>query len=146
MEPTEKLYIFIHGWGCTALDYLPLIQSVIYASSKVQYIAIDLRGHGESPTSLCPIPTVSAFAGLVNRLCHEVCSAQNDSAPGREVAEELAEKLSGTSSFPASSQNILPVAEIERVVIGRGMGCRIALEAFSPEPENVSGVVLLDGS
>lgn len=134
----------VHGWGCTSLDYLPLLDVLVSANPETMYIAPDLPGHGESPTSICPRPSVSAFAELLNRLCHEVCTAQNDAAQGEESTEELAEKLSGTSSFPASS-DIIP-GSIERIIIGHSMGCRIVLEVFAQEPGHVSGIVLLDGS
>jgi pimeloyl-ACP methyl ester carboxylesterase len=142
----RKLYLFIHGWGCTSLDYLPLLDALAGADSTSLYIAPDLPGHGESPTSLCPRPTVFDFAALLNRLCHEACVAHHERAQGGEVTEEVAEKISGTSSFPASEINLLHVLEIERVIVGHSMGCRIALEIFSQAPEKVSAVVLLDGS
>jgi pimeloyl-ACP methyl ester carboxylesterase len=142
----RKLYIFIHGWGCTSLDYLPLVDALATTDSTSTYIAPDLPGHGESLTSLCPRPTVFDFAALLNNLCYEVCTAQKAPAQGGEVTEELAEKLSGTSSLPASDLTLPHASEIERVVVGHSMGCRIALEVFSHKPENVSQVILLDGS
>jgi pimeloyl-ACP methyl ester carboxylesterase len=127
-------------------DYLPLLNALARVDSTSLYIAPDLPGHGESPTSLCPRPTVFDFAALLNRLCHEVCVAHHERAQGGEGTEEVVEKISGMSSFPASEINLLHVLEVERVVVGHSMGCRMALEVFSQAPENVSAVVLLDGS
>src|SRR2546423_15336927 len=94
--PVKKLYLLIHGWGCTSLDYLPLLHVLVPANTDTQYIAVDLPGHGYSSPSLCPIPTVSGFAALLNRFCDEVCTAQKDPPHDQMATEDIAEKLSGT--------------------------------------------------
>jgi pimeloyl-ACP methyl ester carboxylesterase len=70
----QTLYIFIHGWSCSAADYVPLINSLSTSPLSINtlFVALDLPGHGHSSRSICPDPTVSAFAGLINDLRHEL--------------------------------------------------------------------------
>jgi pimeloyl-ACP methyl ester carboxylesterase len=70
----NKLCILIHGWACSAQDYVPLI-SALSASTLLTdrlFVAVDLPGHGHTPQSICPNPTVSACARLVNDLRREL--------------------------------------------------------------------------
>ena len=123
-----------------------MLRALITMSTDIQYIAVDLPGHGYSPTSICSVPTVSAFAELLNKLCDEICTVQNDPPPYQALTKDLAEKLSGTSSIPTSDGSLPLTSGIEKVIIGHSMGCRIALEVYSQRPRNTSGIVLLDGS
>jgi pimeloyl-ACP methyl ester carboxylesterase len=70
----NKLCILIHGWACSAQDYVPLI-SALSASTLLTdklFVAVDLPGHCHTPQSICPNPTVSACARLVDDLRHEL--------------------------------------------------------------------------
>src|SRR4051794_31553925 len=70
----SKLCILIHGWACSAQDYVPLISalstSILLADTL--FVAVDLPGHGHTPQSICPNPTVSSCARLINDLRHEL--------------------------------------------------------------------------
>jgi pimeloyl-ACP methyl ester carboxylesterase len=70
----QTLYIFIHGWACSAADYVPLLTSLSASplGTDTLFVAPDLPGHGHSSQSICPDPTVSAFAGLINDFRHEL--------------------------------------------------------------------------
>jgi pimeloyl-ACP methyl ester carboxylesterase len=52
--------------------------SALSASTRMRdtlFVAVDLPGHGHTPQSICPNPTVSAYARLVNDLRHEISPA-----------------------------------------------------------------------
>jgi pimeloyl-ACP methyl ester carboxylesterase len=70
----NKLCILIHGWACSAQDYVPLISALSSSIllTDTLFVAVDLPGHGHTPQSICPNPTVSLCARLVNDLRHEL--------------------------------------------------------------------------
>jgi pimeloyl-ACP methyl ester carboxylesterase len=70
----RRLYIFIHGWACSGSDYIPLLSTLSASGKEALYVAPDLPGHGRSPRSICPNPTVTSFANLINHYRHELCS------------------------------------------------------------------------
>jgi pimeloyl-ACP methyl ester carboxylesterase len=114
----QRLYIFIHGWACCAQDFVPLISTLSTSNlaPNTLFVAPDLPGHGYTPQSICPNPTVPACACLINDL-------------RRELELELS-----------------PTSDIQTTIVGHSMGCRITLEVFSQEPTSITGLVLLDGS
>lgn len=75
---TQRLYICFHGWACAATDYAPLLSALASLESSspqnTLYISLDLPGHGGSPKSIAPHPTVPAFAALANGLRRELSS------------------------------------------------------------------------
>ena len=76
VKAPQKLYLCFHGWACSATDYAPLfsiLASLDPASSRsILYVGVDLPGHGSSPKSICPHPTVPEFAALANDLRREL--------------------------------------------------------------------------
>ena len=68
------LYVFIHGWACSAQDFIPLISALSASTlgTNTLFVAPDLPGHGHTPQSIRPKPTVSACAHLINDLRHEL--------------------------------------------------------------------------
>lgn len=68
----RQAVLFIHGWACQAADYTALIDQISQQDDKLQYIAVDLPGHGASLTSLCNPPSVSGFATLLVELLREL--------------------------------------------------------------------------
>lgn len=115
----RRRYIFIHGWACTSLDFLPLISALSASDPKLEdsYIAPDAPGLGYSPQSLMSDPTVLAIANLINKLRVELSTAADENH-----------------------------GDIDTILVGHSMGCRIALETFAQSPANIKGLVLLDGS
>lgn len=67
---SKKLYLCFHGWACSATDYEPLRSAL--AVEDALFVALDLPGHGGSPKSVCPQPSVSEFAALANNLRREL--------------------------------------------------------------------------
>ena len=110
----QRRYIFVHGWACSAQDFIPLISALSTSTSTKDtlLVAPDLPGHGHTPRSISPDPTVSVYAQLIN---------------------DLRRELSATGG-------------VQTIIIGHSMGCRVALDAFSKQPANITGLVLLDGS
>ena len=70
---TKALYLFVHGWACSGSDFEPLLVSFskIEHQSSSLYVAPDLPSHGQSPQSICPVPSVLAYGQLLNRLIDE---------------------------------------------------------------------------
>lgn len=54
--------ICVHGWGCQASDYAPLLKELSARAPELQAIALDLPGHGKTPTTVCPVATINTFA------------------------------------------------------------------------------------
>ncbi|KAK4507284.1 hypothetical protein PRZ48_001019 [Zasmidium cellare] len=65
--------ILIHGWGCRHSDY-DLVLQRLQAEKVVDYriITLDLPGHGQTPSTLLPKPSMTGFADLVLQLSKEV--------------------------------------------------------------------------
>lgn len=120
-DSPKRLWIFIHGWACTSLDFLPLLSTLtsMHPDSEDLYIAPDAPGHGQSPQYICPDPAVPSIARLIGRL-------------HRELAE------TDIHNFVHSP--------VDTILVGHSMGCRIALEVYAHLPVDVTKIVLLDGS
>jgi pimeloyl-ACP methyl ester carboxylesterase len=73
---TRRLFICFHGWACAATDFAFLLFNLagVDASSSKRdlYVAVDFPGHGSSPKSICPSPSVPGFAALANVLRREL--------------------------------------------------------------------------
>ncbi|PWY96763.1 hypothetical protein BO94DRAFT_619840 [Aspergillus sclerotioniger CBS 115572] len=112
----------IHGWGCQATHYIPLITHLTTHSLTPEtpgdlYIAIDLPGHGQSPKSALPEPEKGGIPKLILRLCAEVLDCfglQHD--------------------------------QTEKVVYAHSMGIFMAFEIYSSLKNVISHVILLDGA
>ena len=132
--PITEFSLMIHGWGCGATHYIPLIEQLLWKSSEAQYehlfLAIDLPGHGESPASALPKPENGGIADLIIALC-----------------EEVLQRLQNAGS-------INPNVQLKTVLYGHSMGTRTAFELCSFLASDkarslnlsVSRVILLDGS
>ena len=73
---SERHIFFIPGLGCDGEDSLPLLEVLAKRNSEINYVAVAMPGHGESPTSLCPIPSFATFAKLVGELHDELGHSQ----------------------------------------------------------------------
>ena len=115
-QTPKRLFLCVHGWACSATDYVPLFSALTLDSKFPQdtlIVALDFPGHGDSPKSTCTQPSVASFAALVNMVRHEL-----------SVEGEL----------------------LDTAIVGHSMGCRMALETFSQLKTNVFALILLDGS
>ncbi|KXL44270.1 MAG: hypothetical protein FE78DRAFT_71877 [Acidomyces sp. 'richmondensis'] len=65
--------VCIPGWGCRADDYQYVLDQISKHSPPLCHaISVDLPGYGQSPTTVCPDPSISAFATAVLSLCIEI--------------------------------------------------------------------------
>ncbi|PYH88022.1 alpha/beta-hydrolase [Aspergillus ellipticus CBS 707.79] len=119
--PITHLALMIHGWGCRATHYEPLIAYLTSQGSSPAegslYLAVDLPGHGQSSGSALPEPERGGVAELVLRLGEEVLRSWG-----------------------------LRFDQVEVLVYGHSMGTRTALEICARLTGAVSHLVLLDGS
>jgi pimeloyl-ACP methyl ester carboxylesterase len=97
--------VFVHGFTCAHDDWDAQVAAI---SPTHQTVAVDLRGHGQSPGT--------AADATIERY-------------GADVAELM------------SALALEPV-----VLVGHSMGCRIVVEAASLAPQQVVGIILVDGS
>ncbi|PWY85079.1 alpha/beta-hydrolase [Aspergillus heteromorphus CBS 117.55] len=119
--PITQLALMIHGWGCQAIHYAPLITYLTAQDASFDqgslYVAVDLPGHGQSPGSALPEPDKGGVVELVLRLGDEVLG------------------LLG-----------LRYDQVQVMVYGHSMGTRTALEVCAILTDRISRLVLLDGS
>lgn len=65
--------VLVHGWGCRHSDYDGVRRDLENDKDRnYRVIAVDLPGHGETPTQVLPTPSMTGFAELVRRLCREL--------------------------------------------------------------------------
>lgn len=69
---SESGLVCVHGWGCQASDYDTTLEQVSRRAPDLRAIAIDLPGHGKTPTEVCPIATISTFAQMTLALMDEL--------------------------------------------------------------------------
>ena len=114
----KELYLFVHGWACSASDFESLLVSLSKATVERQpgslYVAPDLPSHGKSPQSICPVPSVLAYGQLLNNLIDEFVHDQDH--------------------------------DVRVILVGHSMGCRIVYEMFQQRQTNVVAIILTDGS
>lgn len=60
-EGSGKTVVLIHGWGCSAALYKYQIEAL---KDKYHVIAVDLRGHGDSPTP--------GYGFRISRMAHDI--------------------------------------------------------------------------
>jgi pimeloyl-ACP methyl ester carboxylesterase len=97
--------VFVHGFTCAHDDWDAQVATI---SPTHQTVAVDLRGHGQSPGT--------AADATIERY-------------GADVAELISALAPG------------PV-----VLVGHSMGCRVVVEAALLAPQQVVGIILVDGS
>ena len=97
--------VFVHGFTCAHDDWNAQVAAI---SPTHQTVAVDLRGHGQSPGT--------AADATIERY-------------GADVAELMSALALG------------PV-----VLVGHSMGCRVVVEAALLAPQQVVGIILVDGS
>jgi pimeloyl-ACP methyl ester carboxylesterase len=97
--------VFVHGFTCAHDDWDAQVAAI---SPTHQTVAVDLRGHGQSPGT--------AADATIERY-------------GADVAELMSALALG------------PV-----VLVGHSMGCRVVVEAALLAPQQVVGIILVDGS
>jgi pimeloyl-ACP methyl ester carboxylesterase len=121
----KRLSIFIHGWGCQATHFSPLISHLTAkredADNDDLYLAPDLPGHGKTPAFALPEPENGGVADLILKLVSEVIHE-------RQNQEEK---------------------QISIVLYGHSMGTLTVLELFTAFQDSimkVSHLVLLDGA
>ncbi|KAJ5100773.1 alpha/beta-hydrolase [Penicillium angulare] len=129
----RQISILVHGWGCQATHFIPLIASLSANGENAEhgflYLAVDLAGHGESPTSILPGPEKGGTAELIVSLFYEVLYQQKC--------------YYGINSTEA--QKLSPI-----ILHGHSMGTLTTLELLTAfedrSPVRVSHLILLDGS
>ncbi|KAF2173145.1 hypothetical protein M409DRAFT_17091 [Zasmidium cellare ATCC 36951] len=69
-EKNDFGLVLIHGWGCRHSDY-DLVLQQLQPEKDVDYriVAMDLPGHGETPSQVLPQPSMTGFAEVVLQLC-----------------------------------------------------------------------------
>ncbi|RAL04422.1 alpha/beta hydrolase [Aspergillus ibericus CBS 121593] len=119
--PIKRLSLMIHGWGCQATHYIPLITHLachgLTPESGDLFIALDLPGHGQSPKSALPEPEKGGIAKLILQLCAEVLD-----------------------SFGLQHN------QTETVIYAHSMGIFMALEVYSSLGNVISHAILSDGA
>ncbi|PYI01101.1 alpha/beta-hydrolase [Aspergillus sclerotiicarbonarius CBS 121057] len=119
--PIKRLSLMIHGWGCQATHYIPLITHLtshgLTPETGDLFIALDLPGHGQSPKSTLPAPEKGGIAKLILQLC-------------AEVLDSFGQRHDQT----------------ETVVYAHSMGIFMALEVYSTLKNVISHAILLDGA
>ncbi|PYH80549.1 alpha/beta-hydrolase [Aspergillus uvarum CBS 121591] len=128
----QQISLFIPGFGCPATDYIPLITHLHthgHTLSKGHvHVAVDLPGHGQSPTSILPTPETGGINELLVQL----------------HAELLSTLLPSSSPCPKPSP-------IPTTLYGHSMGTLTVLDLIAhtlttaPSPLKVTGIILLDG-
>ncbi|KAK5113637.1 hypothetical protein LTR62_003264 [Meristemomyces frigidus] len=69
---TTTAIVFVHGWGCRSSDSKLAFDTFTQTSANFSYFAVDLPGHGSSPKSICPEPTVTCFATALLRTIEQL--------------------------------------------------------------------------
>ncbi|RAK71461.1 alpha/beta fold hydrolase [Aspergillus fijiensis CBS 313.89] len=128
----QQISLFIPGFGCPATDYIPLITH-LHAHGRTLsaghvYVAVDLPGHGESPTAILPTPEAGGVSELLVQLHAELLS----------------------TLFPSSASSPNPTP-IPTTLYGHSMGTLTVLDLFAhtlttaPSSLKVAEIILLDG-
>ena len=119
-DETTTSLIFIHGWGCRASDYSPLLQELLSRGPlPFRAIAVDLPGCGTTSKEVCPEPTISAYAELLLSLFKEM-HCQDVFLVGHSMGC--------------------------RVALEAWAQAKVWYGAMSREPPLVRGIIFLDGS
>lgn len=120
---SSVLVMFVHGWGCTATEYLPLLEALTERQPQHSYAAL-----------ATPEGTVTARQGA--------SSQEGTSSPPTTEMTEIASHINDLIS-----ELLEPLANETRVVVvGHSMGSRIALETARQQPNRIAGIIILDGS
>lgn len=64
-EASKRAVLCIHGWACQGSDYTYILQKLADDDSQHLFLAPFLPGHGDSPMSLCPTPSMPGFAKVL---------------------------------------------------------------------------------
>ncbi|KAJ5190929.1 alpha/beta-hydrolase [Penicillium cinerascens] len=129
----RRISILVHGWGCQATHFIPLIARLTANGENADhgylYLAVDLPGHGESPASILPEPENGGMTELIVALICEVLHQQiYDHAPSGDKKRQ----------------------SIPTVLYGHSMGTLVALELLMALQDHslmeVSHLVLLDAA
>lgn len=133
--------VFIHGWLLSRGYWQPLIERL---SPDYQCLAYDLRGFGQSASSLKPFPELSATQANVPT----ASNGQKSSNLTTEIDVVASPKSNSRYTAAAYAQDLVLLLEQLNInsawLVGHSLGATIALWGAEQLPERIKGVVCVN--